>query len=278
MKPALTAEVHSDSSMFAWGAVLNNARTARGFWSPEERQNHITYLELLAVFNAVRSFLPWIRNRKVLLHEDNQAVVYILTNYTSRSKPLMSLLRKLWWVLDVENIELRTKYIRSAANVWADQLSRDLDCDDWKLNPIEFRRMQTKWGQGAYEVDRFASSLSAQLPVYYSKHLDPHSAGTNSLTRDWRGKRNWINPPWELLDQVAQKMDEQGAGGTVVAPYWVGASWFQRLWDLATEVEIVPPRRDLFLPTRHGAREGVGPAKWAAIYFRIPDRRVGGID
>ena len=271
-----TGEVHSDSSTYAWGAVLNQMRTARGFWSVEERKQHITYLELQAVYNAVRSFLPWIRNRKILLHEDNMAVVHILTNHTSRSKPLMALLRKLWWLLDVENIELRPQYIRSAANVWADALSRDLDCDDWKINPRVFQRLDKSWGP--HHVDRFASELSAQLPVYYSAHLDPSSAGTNSLSRDWRGVTNWINPPWDLLDQVAQKLFESGAGGTVVAPYWAGALWFQSLWEQSDVVEIVPPSHDLFLPTRHGASEGVGPARWAAIFFHIPARPVGRTD
>ena len=44
---------------------------------------------------AVLSFLPLMRGRKVLLHEDNQAVVAVLSHLTSRSPAMMDELRKL---------------------------------------------------------------------------------------------------------------------------------------------------------------------------------------
>ena len=93
-----------------------------------------------------------------------------------------------------------------------------------------------------------------------------------SLAQDWRGELNWVNPPWDLLMQVAQKLRECGAGATVVAPYWPASAWFRELWALSTEVEIVPPRHDLFLPTRLGAERGIGRASWSTIFFRIPFR------
>ena len=266
-----TSLMHCDASKTAWGGVLNNTLPARSFWNAAERRLHITHLELLAVYNSVRSFLPWLRNRRVLLREDNMAVVHILTNYTTKSKALMTLLRQLWWVCDTGNIELRPQYIRSAANVWADKLSRDLDIQDWKLNPQEFRRKDRQWGgPSGHTVDRFASLTSAQLPRYYSLYRDPHCEGTHSLGQDWRGETNWVNPPWDLLPEVAQKLQESGARATVVAPYWPACDWFQQLWEIATEVEIVPPRRDFYLPTRLGASDALGPAKWSSIFFRIP--------
>ena len=45
------------------------------------------------------------------------AVVWILTSMVSRSPQLMHELRKLWYVLDAHDIDLRALYIRSAANV-----------------------------------------------------------------------------------------------------------------------------------------------------------------
>ena len=99
-KPVETAYLHCDASSFAWGAVLNETKEARGFWSAEDRQQHITWKELKAVRLAVMSFLPRLRGRKVLLHEDNQAVVGVLTHLTSRSPAMMNELRKLWLILD----------------------------------------------------------------------------------------------------------------------------------------------------------------------------------
>jgi len=268
-----SALMHCDASKIAWGGVLNNELPARAFWSASERNLHITHLELAAVYNSVRSFLPWLKNRTVLLREDNMAVVHILTNHTTRSHGMMQLLRQLWYLCDTNNIELRPQYIRSAANIWADRLSRDLDINDWKLNPAEFRRKDFEWGgPTGHTVDRFASHTSAQLPRYYSLYRDPACEGVNSLAQDWLGEHNWVNPPWDLLPEVAQKLTETGAAATVVAPYWTATDWFRSLWELSDQVEIVAPRRDFYLPTRLGASEALGPAKWASIFFRILGR------
>eukprot|EP00873_Tetraselmis_striata_P004131 jgi/Tetstr1/424395/TSEL_014954.t1 len=131
-KPVETAYLHADSGSYGWGAVLNNnsAYQARGFWYEDDRSHHITWKELRAVRHAVDSFLPQLRGRRVLLHEDNTAVVAALTNLTSRSPVMMEELRKLWHLLDIHDISIRPRYIQSAANVWADRLSRELDDSD----------------------------------------------------------------------------------------------------------------------------------------------------
>jgi hypothetical protein len=57
---------------------------------------------------------------------------------TSRSPVMMDELRRLWFLLDTHNITIRARYIRSAANVWADKLSRHLDNDGTRLDPVLF--------------------------------------------------------------------------------------------------------------------------------------------
>jgi hypothetical protein len=76
---------------------------------------------------AILSFLPLLRGRKVLLHEDNQAVVAVLCRLTYRSPSMMEELPKLRGLIDINNISIRARYIRSAANVWAARLSRESD-------------------------------------------------------------------------------------------------------------------------------------------------------
>ncbi len=66
----------------------------------------------------------------MLLHEDNQTVVGVLTHLTSRSPVMMAELRKLLLLTDENNIKIRTTYIRSAANMWAGRLSREQDSSD----------------------------------------------------------------------------------------------------------------------------------------------------
>ena len=43
---------------------------------------------------------------------------------------MMSELRKLFLLTDENDIKIPTKYIRSAANIWADKLSRETDTSD----------------------------------------------------------------------------------------------------------------------------------------------------
>ncbi|KAK3246227.1 hypothetical protein CYMTET_44229 [Cymbomonas tetramitiformis] len=229
------AKVHSDASLFAWGGVLNLKHAARGFWSDELRHLHITHFELEAVYKTVQSFLRELTSKVVRLYCDNQAVVAMLSHFTSRSPELMRRMRRLWILLDLNDIELQARYIRSEANEWADRLSRDKDLDDWRLNRRWFQWAEREWHR--HTVDRFASELSAQLPRYYAQWHDPGCEGVDSLAFSWLGEVNWVSPPWSLLDEVAHKLREEGCAATVVAPYWPGQMWFQQLEAMADEVD-----------------------------------------
>eukprot|EP00873_Tetraselmis_striata_P018116 jgi/Tetstr1/438380/TSEL_026946.t1 len=148
-KPVETAYLHADSSSYGWGDVLNNNNVyqARGIWYEDGRAPHITWKELRAVRHAVESSMPQLRGRRVLRHKDNTAAVAALANLTSRLPVMMEELRKLWHLLDIHDISIRPRYIQSAANVWADQLSRELDDSDWQLNPLIIASMQRLWEQ-----------------------------------------------------------------------------------------------------------------------------------
>ena len=95
----------------------NGTTPARGFWRPHQLVHHITLLELKAVRLTMEMFLDELRGHRVRLYEDNQAVMHILNNVTTRSSAIMAELRKLWRLLDENDIDLRAEYIRSAANV-----------------------------------------------------------------------------------------------------------------------------------------------------------------
>jgi len=268
-----TAYLHTDSSDYGWGGVLNDLKTARGFWYDLDRASHITFKELKAVRLAIESFLPDLMGRSVLLHEDNQAVVSVLTHYTTRSPQMMVELRKLWYILDSNSIQLRPRYIRSAANIWADALSRELDMSDWQLNPKIFRYVDKLWGP--HTVDRFASMENAMVPRYNSRWLDPRSEGVDCLRfsdHTWRAENNWANPPWELLEDLVLKLKQSRAPATVVVPAWQHTAWFQQLQGMASEMILYPPSHDLFFPGRLGERAGVGMPHWNVAIFRLESR------
>ncbi|KAK3273536.1 hypothetical protein CYMTET_18226 [Cymbomonas tetramitiformis] len=243
------AKVHTDASLFAWGGVLNLEHAARGFWSDELRHLHITHLELEAVYKTVQSFVRELTGKVVRLYCDNQAVVAMLSHFTSRNLELMRRMRRLWILLDLNDIELQASG-RSGNGTGSGVL-----------------------GFRVYVRVRFASELSAQLPRYYAQWHDPGCEGVDSLAFSWLGEVNWVNPPLSLLDEVAHKLREERCPATVVAPYWPGQMWFQQLEAMADEVVILPRSRDLFTPSRPGGSELLGASSWDGIMFRISGSR-----
>ena len=82
----------TDASKEGWGAHLNEC-TARGTWSLPESKLHINYLELKAVFLALKEFQDLWSDKIVLIATDNTTVVsYINKEGGMRSGTLCALL------------------------------------------------------------------------------------------------------------------------------------------------------------------------------------------
>jgi hypothetical protein len=187
---------------------------------------------------------------------------------------MMCELRKLFLLIDTYDIKIRTQYIRSAANVWADNLSRVTDNSDWQLAPRKFKHFNKVWGP--HTIDRFASYANKQLPRYNAKWRDGTTEAVDSLRlpdSEWRHERNWCNPPWELLDDLVVKLRSSGAEATVIAPYWPKKPWFIHLTEMSSETVDMPPETDLFFPQKQLGRGGVGRSAWSVVAFRLPLRR-----
>ncbi|KAI2646402.1 Transposon Ty3-G Gag-Pol polyprotein [Labeo rohita] len=65
----------TDASLTGWGAVMSG-HPARGLWSSRHLTWHINCLEMLAVFRALKHFLPDLIGHHVLVRTDNTAVVH----------------------------------------------------------------------------------------------------------------------------------------------------------------------------------------------------------
>jgi hypothetical protein len=104
---------------------------------------------------------------------------------------MMTELHRMWYMLDTNNIHIMPRCIRSAANTWADKLSRHLDSDDLQLDPFVFHEMDTLFGP--HTIDRFASALNTLLPRYNANWLDPSCKAVDSLhlaDSSWREENN----------------------------------------------------------------------------------------
>ena len=124
-------------------------------------------------------------------------------------------------MINTYDIKIKTQYIRSDANVWADNLSRVTDNSDWHLAPRKFKHFNKKWGP--HMIDRFASYVNKQLPRYNAKWRDGTTEAVDNLhlpNAKWRRERNRCNPPWKLLDELVVKLRDSWAEATDIATYW----------------------------------------------------------
>ena len=122
MKHAL--QIFTDASKEGWGTHLNEF-TARGSWSVPESKMHINYLELKAVFLALKEFQSLCVGRIVLVATDNTTVVaYINKEGGMRSGPLCALLWRILTWCSQRQVTLKARHIPGHLNVIADKLSR----------------------------------------------------------------------------------------------------------------------------------------------------------
>ena len=115
-------QIFTDASKEGWGAHLNE-HIARGSWSLLESKLHINYLELKAVFLALKEFQKACIGKMVLVATDNTTVVaYINKEGGLRSGPLCALLWRILTWCTGKQVTLRARHIPGHLNVVADKL------------------------------------------------------------------------------------------------------------------------------------------------------------
>ena len=96
-------------------------------WDQEfllKAQPSINYLELYAVTVGILSWVNQFSNCNVTLYCDNQSVIHMVNNQSSRNENCMVLLRILVLHCMIYNVRIKLDYVESKANTYADYLSR----------------------------------------------------------------------------------------------------------------------------------------------------------
>ena len=145
-------QLFTDASKEGWGAHLNE-HTARGSWSLPESKLHINYLELKAVFLALKVFQDLCADKIVLVATDNTTVSsYINKEGGMRSGPLCALLWRILTWCTRKQVTLKARHIPGRLNVVADKLS-------------------SRWHRP--QIDLFATRFNNKLPLFVSPVPDP---------------------------------------------------------------------------------------------------------
>ena len=169
-------QIFTDASKEGWGAHLE--RTARGSWSIPESKLHVNYLELKAVFLALKEFQDLCTNKIVLVATGNTAEVsyinflalkefqdlclgkivlvatdnmtvvsYINKEGGMRSGPLCALLWRISTWCTKKQVTLKARHIPGRLNMVADKLSRlgQTIQTEWCLLPEVFQTLCSRW-------------------------------------------------------------------------------------------------------------------------------------
>lgn len=134
-------DFYTDASLSAdraaIGVVFGNDWTYAKLpdWTTRSPAVNIQTLEMYGLTTGVVLFAERLARRRVKIYCDNQAVVGMVNNGTSRCKTCMHFLRILTSCTMRHQIRVFVKYVKSEDNSRADALSRLDFCKFWKLTP-----------------------------------------------------------------------------------------------------------------------------------------------
>lgn len=115
--------LYTDASKIGYSLVFGS-RWYGDAWNESHRCLNIMVLEFIPIVMAISVFANELANSNLIFHTDNQALVHVINNQTSKCPITMHLLRKLVVKLLCHNIYVRAFHLSSKSNLIADLISR----------------------------------------------------------------------------------------------------------------------------------------------------------
>ena len=242
--------ISSDASLIGWGSTCMGLRTG-GNWTPEEAAHHINYLEMLAAYFALKTFITSLANKHVKLMVDNTTVVACINKMgTCHSKLLNNLTKAIWNLCLEHNIWVTTVHIPGKHNVIADLQSRIKPREtEWSLNTQMYCQAVAILGLSP-SIDLFASRLNHKNETYVSFKPDPGSIAVNAFHMAWTSYLFYAFPPFCIIQKTLTKIQQDKATGLLVVPFWPMQTWWPYFTTMLIASPILLPRskETLYLP------------------------------
>ncbi|KAL0159087.1 hypothetical protein M9458_047163, partial [Cirrhinus mrigala] len=175
--PCRRVTLATDASLTGWDAVMSG-HPARGLWSGRHLTWHINCLEMLAVFRALKHFLPDLIGYHVLVRTDNTAVVYYINHQGGlRSRPLYKLAHQILVWSQGKLLSLRAVHVPGHLNMGADVLSRQGPRPgEWMLHPEVVKQIWRVFRPGSGGPLRYSGEC-AMSPLVLSDSSSSAGAG-----------------------------------------------------------------------------------------------------
>lgn len=234
IKKPFLLEIFSDASKTGWGGNCGTEKT-NGFWEENEKKYHINYLELLAAYNALRSFAKEIKNGNILLRIDNTTAIACINKMGSvQYDTLNKISQKIWRWCEKRKNFVFASYISSSKNTVADSESRaKASRNEYQLSNISFQEIIKVFGRP--NIDLFATYLNKKCTKFISWKPDPESFCVDAFTVPWNKEYFYAFPPFCLVSKVLEKIIQEKAVGIVIVPDWPSQSWFPLFIKLLLE-------------------------------------------
>lgn len=240
-------EIFTDASLTGWGAHCNG-KSAQGFWTNEEKNTSINYLELLAARFGLRCFAADLTKCEILLRIDNtSAISYINRTGGIQYPHLNELTRKIWQWCERRNIWIFATYIPSRENKEADKASRKINIDtEWELCNGAFENINENFGP--FTIDLFATRLNKKCARFCSRFPDPEAMTVDAFTISWTKEKLYAFPPFAIALKTLRKIILDKAEGTIILPFWPTQPWYPLFTSLLISSPIIlKPNKDLLI-------------------------------
>ena len=109
--------------------------------------------------------------------------------------------------------------------------------------------LTAKWGEP--DIEMFASILNYKVSQHVAWKPDPGAIAIDAFTLDWsRYKLIYCFPPFSLIGNVLQYIQESNTTAILVIPYWPTLFWYPHLLQLlkSQPLEIKMLKSTLTLP------------------------------
>lgn len=246
LEPDVDLRLYTDASLLGWGAVCLGHSTG-GRWSDEESRLHINPLELRAVLFGLRSLCGSVSGLHIRVCSDNStAVAYINNLGGTRSLKCHEIARFIFeWAVE-RHVVITAEHLPGSSNILADKASRSFDENtEWTLDVFCFSSIASVFGP--FDIDLFASRLNTKHAHFASWKPDPNALFVDAFSRSWSNLRFYAFPPFSLLGNCIQKLINDKAEGTFVAPLWPTQTWFPALMRSLVQKPLLLPRQSLHL-------------------------------
>jgi hypothetical protein len=157
----------------------------------------------------ILTFKDQLSGKWVRIQADNRSLYFIASKGSSSCLAILNLLVRLFWLCSEYNIRWDIIWLPRELNQWADDLSKEVDQDDWSVDPRFWAVIQSRFGP--FTCDMFASGKNALLEAFCALYWCPGVSYVDCFSGSWSVGILWWHPNPGVLGNVLRKIKKDRA-------------------------------------------------------------------